>query len=137
SRATRCDVLRRVVQGDASRAVYNRGAMPPSRDPGIQTAEVVLPCAELDATLRFFTERLGFRIAAVLPADDPAVVVVEGHGARLRLERGGAGPPGVLRLLCRDPAALRGGASSLVAPNGTRIELPAAAPPPLPPPLPP
>ena len=41
----------------------------------------------------------------------------------------------MLRLLCRDPAALAGGARELVAPNGTRIELrpgpaarPAAAP---------
>jgi quercetin dioxygenase-like cupin family protein/catechol 2,3-dioxygenase-like lactoylglutathione lyase family enzyme len=109
--------------------------MPPVRDPGIQAAEVVLPCADLDATLRFFTERLAFRIAAVLPADDPAVVVVEGHGVRLRLERGAAGPPGVVRLLCRDPAALADGASALVAPNGTRIELVAADAPVVVPPL--
>jgi len=91
--------------------------------PGIQAAEVVLPCSDLDETLLFFTDRLGFRIAAVIPADDPAVVVITGHGLRLRLQRGGGGAPGVLRLLCRDPAALAGGASELVAPNGTRIEL--------------
>jgi quercetin dioxygenase-like cupin family protein len=109
--------------------------MPPVRDPGIQAAEVVLPCADVDATLRFFTEQLGFRIAAVRPADDPAVVVVDGHGVRLRLERGTSGPPGVLRLVCRDPAALADGASAPVAPNGTRIELVAADPPIVVPPL--
>lgn len=86
-------------------------------------AEVVLPCTELEATLAFFTERLGMRVEAVLPADDPAVVVVSGHGVRLRLERGGDGAPGVLRLACRDPEGVGDGTTELVAPNGTRIEL--------------
>ena len=30
----------------------------------IQSAEVVLPCAELDETLSFFMDRLGFRLDA-------------------------------------------------------------------------
>jgi quercetin dioxygenase-like cupin family protein len=90
---------------------------------GIQAAEVVLPCAELDETLFFFTEKLGFRVAAVVPADDPSAVVLTGHGLRIRLQRGAGGGPGVLRLLCHDPAALAGGASELLAPNGTRVLL--------------
>jgi quercetin dioxygenase-like cupin family protein len=100
-------------------------------EPGgeIRAAEVVLPCAELDDTVEFFTERLGFRVALVFPADAPAVVVVAGHGLRVRLERGAAGPPGVLRILCSDPSAIAGGASELVAPNGTRVELAAWNPP--------
>ena len=89
----------------------------------VQAAEVVLPCAELSSTLAFFTERLGFRLEAIFPADDPAIAVVRGHGLHLRLERGRAGTAGVLRLECNDPAALGGVASVLVAPNGTRIEL--------------
>jgi len=89
----------------------------------IRAAEVVLPCADLDETLSFFTDRLGFRVVTVLPADDPSVVVITGYGLRIRLQRGGGGAPGVLRLLCHDPAAIAGGASELVAPNGTRIEL--------------
>jgi len=101
----------------------------------VQAAEVVLPCAELEATLAFFTERLGFRLEAVFPADAPAVAVVSGFGLRLRLERGGRGAPGVLRLACREPAALGGGARELTAPNGTRIELVEAAPPLVVPPL--
>src|SRR5262245_23648527 len=109
--------------------------MPAKGAPEIQSAEVVLPCADLDATLSFFTERLLFRVAAVIPADDPAVVVVVGHGLRLRLERGGAGDPGVLRLVCRDPAALAGGATELRAPNGTRIEIASSDPPIVLPPL--
>lgn len=89
----------------------------------IEAAQFVLPCAELDGTLAFFTERLGFRVAAIFPADDPSVAVIAGHGVRLRLERGRSGAPGVLRLLCRDPAALAEGAKELTAPNGTRVEL--------------
>ena len=95
----------------------------------VAAAEVVLPCAELDETLAFFNERLGFRIESIFPADDPSVVVLSGHGVRLRLERDGAnaGSAGVLRLLCHDPAAFADGATVLTAPNGTRIELVAAA----------
>lgn len=97
--------------------------------PDIRTAEVVLPCTDLDATLAFFTDRLGFRVAAISPTDDPSVAVVAGYGLRIRLQRDGTGAPGVLRLVCRDPGALAGGASELLAPNGTRVELAPADPP--------
>lgn len=95
----------------------------------IHAAEVVLPCVELDETLAFLTERLGFRVAAIAPADDPSVAVVTGYGLRLRLQRGETGAPGVLRLLCRDPTALAGGELELTAPNGTRVELAPVDPP--------
>ena len=105
----------------------------------VEAAEVVLPCAELDETLVFFTERLGFRVDSIFPADAPSVVVVAGYGVRLRLERDGAGTSpdgaGVVRLLCRDPAAFADGATALTAPNGTRIELVAATTPVMMPPV--
>jgi quercetin dioxygenase-like cupin family protein len=99
--------------------------MKPAVPDQVQAAQIVLPCAEIDATLGFFTERLGFRVEAIYPADDPAVAVISGYGARIQLERGGKGAPGVLRLLVRQPA----GATELTAPNGTRIELVEADPP--------
>ncbi len=101
----------------------------------IQAAQVVLPCAELDATLRFFTERLGFRLDAIYPAEEPAVAVISGYGLRIQLDRSGDGAPGVLRLLCRDPGGVAGGATELTAPNGTRIQLVEADPPLVRPPL--
>lgn len=96
--------------------------------PQIEAAEVVLPCPELDPTLKFFTDRLGFRIDAIFPADDPAVAELSGHGLRLRLQRGDRRPPGVLRLLSREAGAFEG-ARELTAPNGTVIEIEQADPP--------
>ncbi len=106
-----------------------------SADAPIRAAEVVLPCGEINDTLRFFTERLGFRVDTIIPADDPTVAVVSGHGLRLRLQRGAAGAPGVLRLLCSEPAVVGGGTTELTAPNGTRVELVEAEPPLVLPPL--
>ena len=95
----------------------------------VQAAQVVLPCAELDPTLEFFTGRLGFRVEAIYPADSPSTVVVSGYGLRVQLQRGRDGEPGALRLLCRDPASIADGARELTAPNGTRIEIVDANPP--------
>ena len=63
------------------------------------------------------------------------MAVLSGYGVRLRLQRGGDGSPRPLRLLCRDPLSVAGGATELTAPNGTRIELVAADPPLLVPPI--
>jgi quercetin dioxygenase-like cupin family protein len=85
-------------------------------------AEFRLPTEDLGKDLGFFSETLGFRLEAIFPADDPAVAVISGHGLRIRLERGAREAPGTIRLLCR-------GRSELTAPNGTLIEIVAAAPP--------
>jgi quercetin dioxygenase-like cupin family protein len=103
--------------------------------PAVRAAEVVVGCAEVGATVAFFTDRLGFRLDAVHPADDPSVAVISGHGLRIRLQRGAAAGPGVIRILCGDPSASFGGARELVAPNGTRIEIADADPPVVLPPL--
>ena len=86
----------------------------------IRSAEVVLPCDDLGANLAFFTDRLGFRVETIYPADEPSVAVIAAHGVRLRLQAGGRGAECVLRLRCTD-RGLHG--QVLTAPNGTRIEL--------------
>ena len=63
----------------------------------IQTAEVVLPCADLGPTLAFFQDQLGFRVETIFPADDPAGATISGHGLRLRLEPG-RGDAGLIRI---------------------------------------
>jgi quercetin dioxygenase-like cupin family protein/catechol 2,3-dioxygenase-like lactoylglutathione lyase family enzyme len=89
----------------------------------VQAAEVSLPSQDLAADLAFYTQELGFRLDLIFPADDPSVAVLSGHGLRLRLERGAAVAPGVLRLLCLDPGAFAGGRRELTAPNGVRIQI--------------
>lgn len=86
-------------------------------------AEVVLPCARLAETLEFFVESLGFRVAAIFPADGPRVAVIAGHGLRLRLEQGRTGDAGTICLRCAGAVP-----ADVVAPNGTRIEFVAADP---------
>jgi quercetin dioxygenase-like cupin family protein len=53
----------------------------------LDAVAAVLPCDDLDDTVAFF-ERLGFRLEVILPADDPAVAIVAGHGLRLRVQCG-------------------------------------------------
>lgn len=93
----------------------------------IRAVEVVLPCTELDPTVDFFVDRLGFRLDVIMPADDPAVALLSGHGMRIRLERGATGDPGDLRMACEEPQTW--GTDLLTAPNGTRIHLVDANPP--------
>ncbi len=93
----------------------------------VEAAEIVLPCTELTETLPFFTERLGFRVDSIFPADDPRAAQISGFGLRLRLERGPERDDSLLRLHCRQPPEAANGAT--VAPNGTRIQFVAADPP--------
>lgn len=88
----------------------------------------VLPCEDLDATMAFFVDELGFRIELISPADSPRTVVLSGHGGMLRLEQvTTAFDPGSLQLLCDAPHPHLG--ADLTAPNGTRIEVRSIDPP--------
>lgn len=100
-----------------------------NRADNIQGAEIRLPSADLTADLAFFMKTLGFRMDKIYPADYPTVSVLSGHGLTIRLEQDASEPPGTLRILCRDPAALVGGQTELTAPNGTRVEIVQADPP--------
>src|SRR5438105_9372181 len=51
----------------------------------VRSAEVVVPCCDLQATMDFFLERLGFRLEVIFPADAPSTAVICGHGVTLRL----------------------------------------------------
>ena len=54
----------------------------------IDTAELVLSCVDLDKTLDFFTQKLGFVVSSVFPADNPSLIVISGNGFRISLEGG-------------------------------------------------
>lgn len=98
----------------------------PQLPPVLGPAEIVLPCKNLSNALAFFVETLGFRVETIFPAEDPSVASLSGYGMRLRLAPGD-GDPGKIRLYCD----LAGAAESrtLIAPNGTIIELVDADPP--------
>jgi quercetin dioxygenase-like cupin family protein len=87
----------------------------------IASAEVVLGTASLAADLAFFTERLGFALVSIFPADDPREAVIRGHGARLRLQQRAAAADGAaLRLLVSEAgAAVR----RVRSPGGIAVEL--------------
>lgn len=92
------------------------------------SAEVVLSTADLDGDMAFFTDRLGFAVELVFPADEPRIAVVSGHGIRLRLDAETDDPPSRLRLsgaipeqeISRSP----GGTVIEWVPDGPAYELP-------------
>ena len=92
----------------------------------IEMGELVLPCFDLDETLEFFTEQLGFRVVAVFPADNPCVAVVSGYGLRLRLEKTDrkelVNKDIYLRLNCSSPPEVAVGRTEINAPNGIKIK---------------
>jgi quercetin dioxygenase-like cupin family protein len=94
----------------------------------INSAQVIVPCPDLQPTLDFFVERLGFRVDLIFPADSPSSAVISGHGVALRLEPSKARLP-ELRLLCDFSSLPKGTPTELVAPNGMKIELVEANPP--------
>ena len=81
-------------------------------------AEVVVPCLDLDQTLSFFIENLGFRVEMITPADNPKMAIVSGYGLRLCLRSGGSGKDILLRLHSTDRKS-----QTLQAPNDTTIEI--------------
>jgi len=99
------------------------------RPDNVQAAELCLPSTDLATDLAYYTQTLGFRLDTIFPADDPAVATLSGHGLRVRLERGAAVAPAVVRLICHDADAFGGGVRELTAPNGTRFVLVDANPP--------
>lgn len=92
----------------------------------IRAAQILLPCADLAAELAFFTQRLGFKVNLIMPADSPALAVISGHGLTLRLERrphAGNQTPLQLRLLCDLTTLPAGTPEELTAPSGTKLQL--------------
>ena len=89
----------------------------------IQTAEMLLTCNNLNETLQFFTDKLGFKMESIAPAEKPSLAVISGYGIRILLEPGKNPRTGSINLLCSEPASVADGKLKLTAPNGTIVNL--------------
>lgn len=98
-----------------------------SLDGDTGSAQIVLFCSDLNATLAFFTGQLGFRLDMIMPADAPRIAEVSGHGITLRLDASGDTPiastPFALRLLDDHARWEHFGTRTLYGPDGVRVEL--------------
>lgn len=84
------------------------------------SAQVVVPCTDLDAALAFFCERLGFRLDMIMPADAPRMALVSGFGITLCLQAGNGSQAPTLRLCGGTPGHPPG--SVIQGPGGVRVE---------------
>jgi quercetin dioxygenase-like cupin family protein len=91
--------------------------------PAEAIAQAPVDCDDLAAEQAFWTERLGFHLLAIFPADSPRMALLEGHGLRLALRlRAAAEPQEGLRtldLLTDDPPP--DDAGPLISPAGVRV----------------
>ena len=87
----------------------------------IRSAQIVLPCADLNKTLEFFVERLGFRVEIIFPADAPQTAVISGYGTVLRLETSSEHQPLTLRLLGDFVGFPSDSPRELSSPDGVRV----------------
>lgn len=64
----------------------------------VATGSVVVRTTEFAADLAALTDRFGFRVELIFPADRPATAVVAAHGVRLRLEAAEMSAPVSIRI---------------------------------------
>jgi mannose-6-phosphate isomerase-like protein (cupin superfamily) len=86
-------------------------------------AQVLVHCPDLNASIAFFTERLGMAVDCIHPADAPREAVLSGHGITLCLQAGGDGAHHnpALRLACPAHALPQASARESISPCGVRI----------------
>lgn len=85
--------------------------------------EIVLPVADLDESIGFFRDRLGFRLDGIFPADAPRVAMISGHGLRLRLDSSVPSGEPRLRIESTPDRVERLAETTPVTPDGLAVEL--------------
>ena len=80
-----------------------------------QTAEIVLPSGNINETVSFFSEELGFQLESIYPADDPIEAIMYGFGLRIHFKKDDSIHSGTI--------SITGSKSkNITAPNGTIIQ---------------
>jgi quercetin dioxygenase-like cupin family protein len=92
----------------------------------VNSAEVLLGCSNLESSLAFFVEQLGFRVDLIFPADAPTTASISAYGVRLRLEVATVATPITLRLEIKSAEAKH--PSPLIGPDGVRVQFAYATP---------
>lgn len=91
----------------------------------IERSELVLSCARFNDNLQFFTDKLGFKLDSISPADNPRVAQISGYGQCIQLQFGeDPEAPLTLRLLyqsANEDEDKDEEEAILIAPNGTCI----------------
>lgn len=91
----------------------------------VLSVQTVLACSDLDLSLAFLTQQLGFKVRMIMPSDAPSVAVLNAYGCSLRLEQ--VEPKDVmpqhLRLLCDIRKLPEGTPPILLGPDALVIEL--------------
>lgn len=83
---------------------------------------IVLASTDLDASIGFFRDQLGFRLDLIFPADAPREARMSGHGLTVHLDTACASSPETLSLKTSDPALLALD-SPVVSPDGLSISV--------------
>lgn len=87
----------------------------------------ILPCRDLDGSLEYFIDELGFRIEVISPADGPRTALLSGYGGLVRLQKvDGDYQPVHLQISCVNDDPRIG--TKALAPNGSRIQFISADP---------
>ncbi len=92
-------------------------------------AEIGLGTSDLQGDIAFFTKKLGFRMDAIYPADDPRVVTLSGFGLKMQLDADVVPGAGTVRLVCDDPVLIADGQTQLSSPGGTVVDIVPSDPP--------
>lgn len=83
---------------------------------------IVLPSEDLDASIGFFRDHLGFRLDMIFPADAPREAQMSGYGLNLHLDTACESSPETLSIRTSDPSLLAI-ESPAVSPDGLSILL--------------
>jgi quercetin dioxygenase-like cupin family protein len=84
----------------------------------IISAEFLLNCVNFQEALTFFTNKIGFEIESIYPADSPSSAVLSNYGIRIHIECNGLHDSTTLILNCHQTIQ----DDIIIAPNGTRIK---------------
>ena len=105
--------------GDRPTIVEGFGEMSPR--PPEQRIAPVIEAVDLDATVRWFADELGFRIETVSPADAPSEISMSGLGGRIVIRRADRDASTLLVCASADDDVLA--RNPLRAPNGAVVEI--------------